>query len=89
MGHLQAKGFGVETKDVTDSQLRDINAKYGITGALVSCHTALVDGYVIEGHVPADVIRRLLKERPAVRGLAVPGMPDGAPGYGRTQSPTL
>lgn len=48
--------------------------------ALVSCHTAVVEGYVIEGHVPADVIDRLLRERPAVVGLAVPGMPVGAPG---------
>jgi hypothetical protein len=47
---------------------------------LHSCHTALIDGYVIEGHVPADVIQRLLKEKPAVLGLAVPGMPVGSPG---------
>ena len=47
---------------------------------LYSCHTALVQGYVIEGHVPADLIQRLLKERPAVAGLAVPGMPVGSPG---------
>jgi hypothetical protein len=47
---------------------------------LYSCHTALVQGYIIEGHVPADLIRRLLKERPEVAGLAVPGMPVGSPG---------
>ena len=47
---------------------------------LYSCHTALVDGYVIEGHVPADLIKRLLKEKPPVVGLAVPGMPIGSPG---------
>jgi hypothetical protein len=47
---------------------------------LSSCHTAIVDGYVIEGHIPADVIRRLLKERPDVKGIAVPGMPAGSPG---------
>jgi len=48
--------------------------------ALESCHTALVGGYVVEGHVPADVIQRLLRERPAVAGIAVPGMPAGSPG---------
>ncbi|HEU4340222.1 MAG TPA: DUF411 domain-containing protein [Candidatus Binatia bacterium] len=47
---------------------------------LYSCHTALIEGYVIEGHVPADVIKRLLKEKPAILGLAVPGMPIGSPG---------
>jgi hypothetical protein len=47
---------------------------------LHACHTAMIDGYVIEGHVPADVIQRLLKEKPAVLGLAVPGMPIGSPG---------
>ena len=49
---------------------------------MVSCHTALIDGYVIEGHVPAADIRRLLEERPDAVGLAVPGMPDGSPGMG-------
>ena len=47
---------------------------------LQACHTALIDGYIIEGHVPADLIHKLLKEKPAVRGLAVPGMPAGSPG---------
>ena len=80
VGHLQANGFEVQTRDLSESGLREINAKYGITNSLVSCHTAVVNGYVIEGHVPADLIKRLLKERPAVTGLAVPGMPDAAPG---------
>ena len=52
----------------------------GVPAKLASCHTAKVDGYVIEGHVPASDIKRLLKERPAVSGLAVPGMPVGSPG---------
>ena len=51
-----------------------------MTPALESCHTAVVDGYVIEGHVPADVVRRLLDERPDVKGLTVPGMPIRSPG---------
>lgn len=57
-----------------------IKQKLGVPRALQSCHTAVVGGYVIEGHVPADVIDRLLRERPSVVGLAVPGMPVGAPG---------
>jgi hypothetical protein len=57
-----------------------VKAKHGVPPALRSCHTALVGGYVVEGHVPADVISRLLKEKPPVTGVAVPGMPPGSPG---------
>lgn len=60
--------------------LTDIKHKHGVPERLYSCHTALIDGYVIEGHVPADLIYRLLKEKPPVIGLAVPGMPIGSPG---------
>ena len=60
--------------------LRSVKARLGVPPALESCHTALVGGYVIEGHVPADMIKRLLARRPAVVGLAVPGMPVGSPG---------
>jgi hypothetical protein len=60
--------------------LAPVKRKYGVTRALESCHTAIVDGYVVEGHVPADLVHRLLEERPAVAGLAVPGMPIGSPG---------
>lgn len=62
------------------TDLKPIKQRYGVPTALVGCHTALVEGYVIEGHVPADVIDRLLRERPPVVGLAVPGMPVGSPG---------
>ncbi|HEX9705431.1 MAG TPA: DUF411 domain-containing protein [Gemmatimonadales bacterium] len=62
------------------SDLIDINDRYAITPALMSCHTAVVEGYAVEGHVPADVIKRLLRERPPVIGIAVPGMPAGSPG---------
>ncbi len=65
-------------EDVPD--LAPIKQKLGVPRALHSCHTAQVEGYVIEGHVPADLIDRLLRERPAVAGLAVPGMPVGSPG---------
>ena len=68
----------MKTEDVED--LAPIKRKLGVPRALESCHTAVVEGYVIEGHVPADLIDRLLAERPKVAGLAVPGMPVGAPG---------
>jgi hypothetical protein len=76
--HLQSSGFPVQTENVEN--LDPIKRKYGVPSALESCHTALVGGYVIEGHVPADLIDRLLRERPAIAGLVVPGMPDGSPG---------
>ena len=76
--HIKAAGFHVTVRTKNDPG--DIKDRYGITPALMSCHTAVVDGYAIEGHVPRDVIQRLLRERPAVAGLAVPGMPGGSPG---------
>ena len=60
--------------------VRPIKAEHDVPGRLASCHTALVDGYVIEGHVPAEDIERLLTERPDVAGISVPGMPVGSPG---------
>ncbi len=57
-----------------------IKAQYGVPEALASCHTALVEGYVIEGHVPATDVQRLLSDRPAILGIAAPGMPVGSPG---------
>lgn len=79
MVHLQDQGFQVRTKGVAD--LTEVRRVSGVPRSLEACHTAIVDGYVIEGHVPADVIHRLLTERPeGVVGLAVPGMPIGSPG---------
>ena len=78
MGHLRAAGFEVKEQNV--DALGPIKQRFGVPAALQSCHTAVVDPYVIEGHVPADLIQRLLRERPAVVGLAVPGMPVGSPG---------
>ena len=78
MGHLRAHGFSVKTEDRDD--LRPVKAKHGVPAELESCHTALVGGYVVEGHVPADVVQRLLRERPQIVGVAVPGMPLGSPG---------
>ena len=75
---MTENGFLVQIEDVAD--LAPIKARYNIPPELQSCHTAIVDGYVIEGHVPADDIKRLLAARPDIVGLAVPGMPAGAPG---------
>ncbi len=76
--HLKANGFDVIAKDVPD--VIPYKIRGGVTPKLASCHTAFVDGYVIEGHVPAQDIKRLLQERPSAKGLAVPGMPIGSPG---------
>jgi len=76
--HLERHGF--EVKDVKRDDVMPIKRQLGVTGELASCHTAVIDGYVIEGHVPADDIKRLVAEKPAVAGLTVPGMPTGAPG---------
>lgn len=76
--HMQAKGFKVDTQNVSD--VTPIRRKHGVPDALASCHTAVVGGYALEGHVPAADVWRLLRERPAVKGLAVPGMVPGSPG---------
>jgi hypothetical protein len=76
--HLRDNGFEVKTVDLSD--MRRIKSMSGVKPEHASCHTAKVDGYVIEGHVPASDIKRLLKERPAVTGLSAPGMPMGSPG---------
>lgn len=76
--HLKANGHTVTTKDMED--LDPIKKMAGVPESLQSCHTAMAEGYVIEGHVPARDIERLLAERPDARGLAVPGMPAGSPG---------
>jgi len=76
--HMQASGFRVETREVAD--VTPIRRKYGVPDELSSCHTAIVGGYAIEGHVPAADIKRLLRERTKAKGLAVPGMVAGSPG---------
>lgn len=78
----EAAGFAVTAAEVPNARLAAIKAARGLTPALASCHTAEVEGYVIEGHVPPADIRRLLAERPDAIGLTVPGMPWGAPGMG-------
>ena len=76
--HLKRHGFIVRTND-TDT-IDDLKERRGVPPRARSCHTALVGGYVVEGHVPAPDVQRLLKERPAILGIAVPGMPIGSPG---------
>jgi len=75
---MRQNGFTVEVENV--SSLDAVKAEHGVPQILQSCHTAIVDGYVLEGHVPIDDIRRLLDEKPDVAGIAVPGMPVGSPG---------
>lgn len=83
--HLKLNGFSTDARDVAD--VDPIKDRYGVPKPLRSCHTALVDGYVLEGHVPADDLQRLLKERPKVTGLAVPGMPPSSPGMYQPGAP--
>lgn len=76
--HLRDHGFDVAVKEEED--LTPVRSRLGVPDQLRSCHTAEVDGYAVEGHVPADEIKRLLSERPDASGLSVPGMPQGSPG---------
>ncbi len=76
--HLEKHQF--EVRDVITEDMDSIKQKYGIPRQLASCHTAVVDGYVIEGHVPAADIKTLLKDKPDIIGITVPGMPSGTPG---------
>jgi Cu/Ag efflux protein CusF len=82
--HLRANGFRVKPVPVEDTSV--YRRRYGIPDALGGCHTARVEGYAVEGHVPAREIKRLLAERPKARGLAVPGMPAGSPGMEGTKA---
>jgi hypothetical protein len=79
--HMQAAGFTVTAYDVSHAELDTVRARHGVPQPMYSCHTGLIDGYVIEGHIPAAEVARFLKQPPAgAAGLAVPGMPLGSPG---------
>lgn len=78
--HLKTQGFQIT--DISTPDIETVKQKYKVPNNLSSCHTAIVNGYVIEGHVPADDIKRLLQEKPNVAGLSVPQMPVGTPGMG-------
>ncbi len=87
--HLRMNGFEVEVKDVAAADVRAVSKAAGLEDKDTSCHTAKIGDYVVEGHVPAADIQRLLAEKPAVAGIAVPGMPLGSPGMdqGSTKQP--
>lgn len=76
--HMREAGFVVKSMDVDD--ISAVKATYGVPVEAGSCHTALVSGYVVEGHVPASTVKRLLREKPKITGIAAPGMPVGSPG---------
>lgn len=78
--HLKANGFTVEAKDVSADDVRAVSKAAGLKDEDTSCHTAKIGGYIVEGHVPAADIQRMLKEKPAIAGIAAPGMPQGSPG---------
>ena len=80
--YLRKNGFEVEVKPTND--LAEISQKAGVPVKFQGCHTMFVDGYVVDGHVPVEIVRKLLKERPAIAGITLPGMPAGSPGmYGQ------
>lgn len=90
--HMESNGFAVKAHEVSDAAKIELRNKLGLADQYGSCHTALVGGYVVEGHVPANDVRRLLKDRPRGVGVAVPGMPVGSPGmdgpeYGGRKDP--
>jgi hypothetical protein len=83
--YMQANGFAASVTNLPD--VAPMKAKHGVPARVASCHTSLVGGYVIEGHVPVEDVRRLLKEKPAVVGLAAAGMPAASPGMDVPNSP--
>ncbi|MDZ7772644.1 MAG: DUF411 domain-containing protein [Balneolaceae bacterium] len=76
--YMQSNGFSVST--VNAGNLNEVKTRYGVPHTMGACHTAVIDGYVVEGHVPVEDVRRLLEERPDAIGVAVPGMPASSPG---------
>lgn len=78
--HMRHAGFTVKAEDVSQEALQQMKTKLGVPDSANSCHTARLGGYVVEGHVPADTVKKMLKERPKIAGIAVPGMPVGSPG---------
>lgn len=84
--YLRANGFKITVKETHDMSL--IRRQHGVPEKLEGCHIMIIDGYVVEGHVPAASIKKLLAERPKIKGISLPGMPDGSPGMtGRKTEP--
>lgn len=84
--YLRENGFTVKT--VNESDMDAVKKRYGVSH-IASCHTALIDGYVVEGHVPVNAIRKLLKDKPSLTGISAPGMPKNSPGMGEMKKGTL
>lgn len=78
--HMRQNGFQPEVHDVSAAQVRAVSRSAGLADDGASCHTTKVGNYIVEGHVPASDVKRLLKEKPAIAGIAAPGMPLGSPG---------
>lgn len=76
--YLRQNGFRIAVKETHDMSL--IRRQHGVPANLEGCHIMLIDGYVVEGHVPASAIKKLLTERPKIKGISLPGMPEGSPG---------
>jgi len=83
-GYMEDNGYDVITKKVTD--MSSIKEKYNIPSAMESCHTTIIDGYIVEGHVPIEAINKLLAEKPDIDGIALPDMPAGSPGMPGTKT---
>ena len=80
VAYMQKHGFAVDAHDVAEDMLEQVKTTAGLPSALRSCHIALAGGYAFEGHVPADLVKKVLTTKPKLAGLAVPGMPAGSPG---------
>jgi hypothetical protein len=78
--YLDRAGMATDAQNVSHPQMRELKARHGVPQHLLSCHTSVVGGYVIEGHVPLAVVEKLLAEKPDITGIALPGMPEGSPG---------
>lgn len=85
--YLRQNGFQVDVKTTDD--LAEISRKAGVPEALNGCHTTFIDGYVVGGHVPVNVVRKLLSEKPAIAGITIPGMPVGSPGMAGEKTETF
>ena len=76
--YLDSKGFDIKVNNLQD--VTAIKSQFGIPRDLESCHTAVIDGYFVEGHIPVEAINKMLSEKPDIKGIAMPGMPSGSPG---------
>src|SRR6185437_1915429 len=83
--YMQGQGFETDVREMND--LTEVKRSFGVPAKLESCHTAFISGYVFEGHVPADLVKKVLAERPKIAGLSAPGMPADAPGMGTGKTP--